>query len=218
MTDALEEAHQELIDRMNTVAAMQTFGGSFVKLLGLMAQSADHINFAKMQATWPEYFATYAKMGKEKPLTTEVYEAREETAAKDENVEKAMEECRKFNRIKNTENQGQGTFKKVLCVCSAGLLRSPTAANTIHKTWGFNTRAAGLVSDYGLIVVDDVLLAWADEIVCMTEPHRVILRSMTDKPIQCLGIPDDFNFMDTALVGMIRSEYDPKLVEVEHEI
>ena len=48
-----------------------------------------------------------------------------------------------YNRLGNSRNIYQGKDKRVLCVCSAGLLRSPTAANVLHKEFGYNTRACG---------------------------------------------------------------------------
>ena len=64
-----------------------------------------------------------------------------------------------MNRLANTHNHYQGDAKRVLCVCSAGLLRSPTAAFVLsQEPFGFNTRAAGIAEDFALIVVDDVLL------------------------------------------------------------
>lgn len=51
-----------------------------------------------------------------------------------------------MNRIANASNKFQGSYKRVLCVCSAGLLRSPTAALVLSKDpYNFNTRACGAV-------------------------------------------------------------------------
>lgn len=74
-----------------------------------------------------------------------------------------------MNRLDNARNEFQGEYKRVLCVCSAGLLRSPTTAVVLSsEPYNFNTRAAGLVREFALVPVDKVLLFWADEIVCMT--------------------------------------------------
>ena len=60
-----------------------------------------------------------------------------------------------MNRLANTHNPYQGDFKKVLCVCSAGLLRSPSTAFVLSQDpFNFNTIAAGINEDYALIVVD----------------------------------------------------------------
>ena len=107
------------------------------------------------------------------------------------------------NRLHNAKNPWQGEAKKVLCVCSAGLLRSPTAANVLHRAFGFNTRSAGLEHDFALIPVDDVLLHWADAVVCMNEQQRIEILSKTDKPVFNLDIEDSFSFMDNELQEMI---------------
>ena len=52
-----------------------------------------------------------------------------------------------MNRMWNVSNPWQGDAKRVLCVCSAGLLRSPTAAKVLYDEYGYNTRAAGLATD-----------------------------------------------------------------------
>ena len=101
-----------------------------------------------------------------------------------------------MNRMGNSKNEFQGKYKKVLCVCSAGLLRSPTAAVVFsQEPFNFNTRAAGLSHDFALIVVDEILLYWADEIVCMTKDQESDIKNMLDwypaikdKPVICLDI------------------------------
>lgn len=113
-----------------------------------------------------------------------------------------------FNRIANCHNRFQGSFKKVLCVCSAGLLRSPTAAFVLSKfPFNFNTRAAGMTEEYALIPVDEVLLEWAEEIVCMEKDHELDLKLRTKKPIICLEIKDTYAFRDPKLIKEIKSKY-----------
>lgn len=121
------------------------------------------------------------------------------------------------NRIWNSRNPHQGSRKKVLCVCSAGLLRSPTTANILaQEPFNCNTRAAGIADDFALIVVDDVLVAWADEIVCMEELHEIALKTKfpnIDKPVHTLNIPDNFSFMDNKLQQIIRKQVSSIFVE-----
>ena len=113
------------------------------------------------------------------------------------------------NRLYNASNPNQGRFKRVLCVCSAGLLRSPTAALVLsQKPYNYNTRAAGLETEFALIPVDDVLLKWADEIVCMLPEQAKRLKKMTDKPVQCLNIPDSFEYRDPRLIKLIKEKYE----------
>ena len=72
-----------------------------------------------------------------------------------------------FNQIHNVKNEHQGDRKKVLCVCSAGLLRSPTVAHLLNQKYGYNTRACGTDISYALIPISEALIYWADEIVCV---------------------------------------------------
>lgn len=113
-----------------------------------------------------------------------------------------------MNRLANSKNEFQGSFKKVLCVCSAGLLRSPTAALVLSQPpFGFNTRAAGISDDFALIVVDQILVHWADEIVCMTKDQAELLKRVTEKPIVCLNIEDSFAYRDPELIKRVADAY-----------
>jgi predicted protein tyrosine phosphatase len=120
-----------------------------------------------------------------------------------------------MNRLGNANNPFQGPYKRVLCVCSAGLLRSPTAAWVLsQEPYNFNTRAAGLTKEFALIPVDRVLLHWADEIVCMNEDQAAEINGMLEepKPVVCLNIPDSFRYRDPELVRLILERYDPSPV------
>lgn len=118
-----------------------------------------------------------------------------------------------LNRLANINNQFQGEYKKVLCVCSAGLLRSPSAAVVLSSPpFNFNTRAAGADSEFALIPVDEVLLKWADEIVCMEIGHCVkvfnVLKPLgIDRKVVVLDIPDTFSYRDEELMKLIALRY-----------
>ena len=116
-----------------------------------------------------------------------------------------------MNRLANCTNRYQGEYKRVLCVCSAGLLRSPTAAFVLsQEPYNFNTRAAGLNPEFALVPVDRVLLEWADEIVVMSAQQAEQIRAMLEdeKPIVVLRIPDNFRYRDPELIQLIRESYD----------
>lgn len=114
-----------------------------------------------------------------------------------------------MNRAHNALNPHQGEYKHVLCVCSAGLLRSPTAAVVLsQEPYNFNTRAVGLDISHALIALDQVLLLWANEIVCMTKDQEKQLEKRTTKKIICLNIEDDFAYRDPELINRIKTEYD----------
>lgn len=114
-----------------------------------------------------------------------------------------------INRLHCCKNPYQGDTKKVLCLCSAGLLRSPTAAVVLsQEPFNFNTRAAG-VHDYALVRVDEVLLEWADEIVVM---EAFLLSAIKDKlplnkPVIVLGIKDQYAYRDKELMALIKQRY-----------
>ena len=122
-----------------------------------------------------------------------------------------------MNRLANCTNRYQGEYKRVLCVCSAGLLRSPTAAFVLsQEPYNFNTRAAGLNPEFALVPVDRVLLEWADEIVVMSAQQAEQIRAMLEdeKPIVVLGIPDNFRYRDPELIRLIRESYDKHTKEL----
>jgi len=126
----------------------------------------------------------------------------------------------KRNRIYNSKNHNQGAYKRVLCVCSAGLLRSPTVAVVLsQEPFNFNTRAAGIAKDFALIVVDEILLYWADEVVCMQKDQKeTIERMLGDQglttPVVCLDIGDSFEYRDPKLVSLIKDKYSKDVADV----
>lgn len=111
-----------------------------------------------------------------------------------------------FNRLHNMRNPHQGDNKKVLCVCSAGLLRSPTLAWILsNEPFNFNTRAVGTSTEYALIVLDEVQLQWADAVVFVDDgnyraacyDHKELLDNME---CHVLKIPDIYQFRHPKLV------------------
>jgi len=109
------------------------------------------------------------------------------------------------NRKWNSKNPHQGKFLRVLCVCSAGLLRSPTVAHVLTSSQGFNTRAVGLEKDFALIPIDDVLLDWADAVVVMdsTQAQRIIDMDFQGD-VYNFSIPDNFEYADSELVEIAK--------------
>lgn len=117
------------------------------------------------------------------------------------------------NQLANVHNHYQTNIKRVLCVCSAGLLRSPTAANILHKYHGYNTRSAGSCEDFALIPVTEALLEWADEVVFvnrdnfddMDAEQRAKLELCT---VYILDIPDEHNWGHPYLEEIILKQYN----------
>lgn len=116
-------------------------------------------------------------------------------------------------RRANVHNSNQGPTKRVLCVCSAGILRSATASHVLASTpYEYNTRAVG-IKPYALVPIDDVLIAWADEIVCMDKEHveaLIVHFGSPSKPVICLDIPDDYEYRQPELVQLIKTRYEKR--------
>lgn len=110
-------------------------------------------------------------------------------------------------------NSYQGDYKRVLTVCSANMLRSPTMAHVLSaEPYNFNTRSAG-TSDFALIPVTNDLLMWADEIVCADSEHTTVINRMLqkldiDKPLINLRIPDNYEYRNPNLIDLIKLRYD----------
>ena len=117
-------------------------------------------------------------------------------------------------------NSYQGDYKRVLTVCSANMLRSPTMAVVLSMPpYDYNTRSAGTHS-FALVPVTEDLLMWADEVVCADTEHALIIRDklmeyQLDKPIVNLRIPDNYEYRNPELIMMIRRRYDEILLSTK---
>lgn len=121
-------------------------------------------------------------------------------------------------RIGNASNRYQGRYKRVLAVCSGGLLRSPTIAHTLAaEPYNYNTRSVGTDPDYALNLIDQVVLEWADEIVCANVEHEQEVQrrleevGITKKTIVCLKLEDVYPYRDRKLVHLIKKRYNQYL-------
>lgn len=124
----------------------------------------------------------------------------------------------KRNQLGVLFNSFQGKYKKVLCVCSAGCLRSPTAAHILSSPpWNFNTRAVGLSKEYAIVPITDALIAWADIIIVMdsdmvkqVNDMQVELASnyeMDYKQVYNLEIEDDYDYRHPDLVKIMTAKF-----------
>ena len=117
------------------------------------------------------------------------------------------------NQLYNIHNEWQGDTKKVLTVCSAGLLRSATLQNLLIKEYGFNVRNCGTVESYALIPISEALVTWADEIVFVNkENYDMVYEELKflgflDK-CKVLNIPDMYSFNHPDLIEICRKQYD----------
>jgi predicted protein tyrosine phosphatase len=114
------------------------------------------------------------------------------------------------NRLHNATNPNQGSFKRVLCVCSAGLLRSPTLANVLAQK-GYNTRSCGSSQGWALIPLDAVLLEWADEVVFVNiqnHSEAALNFDLSKHKVKILDIPDEYTFMHPELQEECLKQYE----------
>ncbi len=108
--------------------------------------------------------------------------------------------------------------RKVLFVCSQNRLRSPTAEQVFSDWPGLETASAGLNHGAENPVTPE-LLGWADTIFVMERIHRSRLSErfgphLRNKRIICLEIPDDFEYMEPALVRLLEAKVPRHLPSV----
>ena len=111
------------------------------------------------------------------------------------------------------DNPYQGTHKKVLFVCSAGILRSATAARMYaHR---YNTRCAGTGLEYALVPLSERLMDWADEIVFVHQwnyDNAAFSFNLTPYKdyITVLNIPDQHEHMAEDLIKEFEEQYEQR--------
>ena len=125
-----------------------------------------------------------------------------------------------MNQLANVHNRYQGAYKKVLFVCSAGLLRSATAAHVFSgEPYNFNTRTAGVALEYALNPVNEALLEWADHIFLMEGEHYDMLYEIFGEEtgnsykakMVVLEVPDHFAYRDERLVKILKEKVEAAL-------
>lgn len=117
------------------------------------------------------------------------------------------------NQFHNVHNSFQGSTKKVLCVCSAGLLRSATLQNFLIREYGYNVRNCGTEESYALIPISEALVEWADEIVFVNKQNYNTVKAEIDalsatKKCHVLDIPDVYSFNDPELIAICKEQYE----------
>lgn len=101
-------------------------------------------------------------------------------------------------------------MKRVLFVCSQNRLRSPTAEQVFAQYSGLECMSAGTNNDAENPLSVE-LVEWAEIIFVMEKAHRKKLlskfkRSLTSQRVICLDIPDEYEFMDPALVQLLKAK------------
>jgi predicted protein tyrosine phosphatase len=106
-------------------------------------------------------------------------------------------------------------MKQVLFVCSQNKLRSPTAEQVFADFPGISTDSAGTNRGAVNELTDEHILA-ADLIFVMEKTHREkVMRKfghlIKDQRVICLDIPDNYGFMEEALVALLKRKVTPLL-------
>lgn len=105
-------------------------------------------------------------------------------------------------------NNNPTEMKKLLFICSQNKLRSPTAEQVFSLDQRLEVRSAGLDKDaVNTLSSDD--LQWADIIFVMENTHlnklsKKYSKYIGGKRVICLNIPDDYEFMDSELVEILK--------------
>jgi predicted protein tyrosine phosphatase len=99
---------------------------------------------------------------------------------------------------------------KLLFVCSQNRLRSPTAEHVFAQWPGVETASCGTNAD-AQTPASPELLHWADIIFVMEPTHRSKLQkrfrpAAGGKRIICLGIPDEYDYMQDELVALLTAK------------
>ena len=100
-------------------------------------------------------------------------------------------------------------MKNILFVCIQNRLRSPTAEQVFSGRADLEVASAGTNHDAETPLSGE-WVAWADLIVVMEKQHRSKVQrrfraSLRGARIICLDIPDDYAFMDPALVALLET-------------
>ncbi len=107
---------------------------------------------------------------------------------------------------------------RVLFVCTANKLRSPTAEDLFKGFGGFDVVSAGTAADAPRPLTKE-LVASAGLIFPMEPHHRERIRKKykqrpTDDRIVTLHIPDEYERGEPALVELLKSKVEPRLAAI----
>ncbi len=104
---------------------------------------------------------------------------------------------------------------KILFVCSRNRRRSLTAERIFDGVDGHQARSAGTEAG-ARVRVTAGHIGWAELVVAMEKRHVARMREkfaaeLAGRRVLCLHLPDDFEFMDRALVERLEAEMAPYL-------
>jgi predicted protein tyrosine phosphatase len=105
-------------------------------------------------------------------------------------------------------NPYQGSDRRVLFVCSMGILRSATGARIYgHK---YNTRSAGTHGE-ALIRVTQQLLDWADQVVFVNKENYLDAAknyNLDERKVLVIDIPDRYEHMHPEIIKAFNEQYE----------
>ena len=101
---------------------------------------------------------------------------------------------------------------KLLFVCTVNRMRSATAHKIYENDKRFEVKSAGTDKSANTVISNEIL-SWADSIVVMEKHHRNFIRQKfpevyKHKKIACLYIPDDYDYMQTELIGILKDKVE----------
>lgn len=104
---------------------------------------------------------------------------------------------------------------QILFVCSQNKLRSLTAEKIFSGTNHCQVKSAGTGAG-ARIRITKGMIGWADKIFAMEKNHLNLLRhkyreELAGKPLICLHIPDDYEYMDPELIRLLKIKLSPYL-------
>jgi predicted protein tyrosine phosphatase len=108
--------------------------------------------------------------------------------------------------------------EQLLFVCSRNQWRSPTAAALFKDSDLYTARSAG-TSDSARIKITAGLINWADRVFVMEKRHLAIIdrkypTEIKGKSIVNLNISDDYQYMDSELIEILKSRLSEHLSNV----
>lgn len=98
------------------------------------------------------------------------------------------------------------SLSNLLFICSKNQWRSPTA-ELLFKNHPIHTARSAGTNNNARIRVNQKMIDWADVLFVMERKHRDIIRErfiISNQPIVVLEIPDDYQFGDPELIGILR--------------
>ena len=106
-------------------------------------------------------------------------------------------------------------MRKILFVCSRNRLRSPTAEAVFSQYEGLEAESAGLDREADVPLSTEAIQR-ADMIFVMEKSHRTKLSkkfqpALKGKRVICLDIPDEYEYMEPALVDLLTKKVLPLL-------